>query len=235
MIEALKNLMVHSGATWVLWLMIGLSVISFGIALDRARYFFSRRDDIDAVTRHVRAALSSGDIAKTKAILAQSRSVEASVGAAGLALWHKGPEAIKEAMAAASGRERALLEARLGFLGTVGNNAPFVGLLGTVIGIVGGFDAMGKGGAGSGLGAEIVMGNISEALVATAVGLVVAIPVVAVFNYFTGKITQTIEGAETLGHLILAYAEGATPSYALLRPHQEDKSESGITIASEGV
>jgi biopolymer transport protein ExbB len=225
MIESLKNLMVHSGAMWVLWLMISLSVISLGIALDRSLYFWSRRDDVERLTGDLRPLLRSSERAKIVTLLSASKSVEASVVLAGVSVWDRGPEAVKEAMAAASGSERAKLEVRLGFLGTVGNNAPFVGLLGTVIGIVGAFDAMGHGGSGATLAPEKVMGNIAEALVATAVGLVVAIPVVAIYNYFTGRVTQTMESGETLGHLLLAHVEGE-PAFAILKPRKESSSPS---------
>jgi biopolymer transport protein ExbB len=116
-------------------------------------------------------------------------------------------------MSAARGVERARLEVRVGFLGTIGNNAPFVGLLGTVIGVVGAFDelAASSGGASaSGLAPERVMSSISEALVATAMGLVVAIPAVAAFNYFQGRITAILERSETIGHVVLAHLDGAS-------------------------
>jgi biopolymer transport protein ExbB len=113
-------------------------------------------------------------------------------------------------MAAASGLQRARLERRLLFIGTVGNNAPFVGLLGTVIGVVGAFEALGStslvtSASATQLAPERVMSTIAEALVATAVGLVVAIPAVAVFNYFQGLLTATLNDAETLGHVVLAH------------------------------
>jgi biopolymer transport protein ExbB len=236
---------VHSGATWVLWLMIGLSVVSLGIALDRAYALFRRQaGSSESLAADLNRLLEVRDMPKAHALLAGSKSVEASVVLAGLSLWDKGPEAVKEAMAAASGRERAWLEKRLGFLGTVGNNAPFVGLLGTVIGIVGAFDAMGKGGGtatGASLAPELVMANIAEALVATAVGLVVAIPVVAVYNYFTGAITRTMEAADTLGHVLLAHVEGGVdgggPAYALLKPRTNANgmanSDSGRKLSAD--
>ena len=114
-------------------------------------------------------------------------------------------------MAAATGLERQRLERRLLFLGTVGNNAPFVGLLGTVIGVVGAFDELGSGAtssnAGHALAPERVMGAIAEALVATAIGLVVAIPAVVLYNYFQGLLAARLSGAETLGHALLTHAE----------------------------
>jgi biopolymer transport protein ExbB len=232
MIKSLEHLMVQSGALWVLWLMIALSIISVGITVDRAYYLLKRRGDVDLLTRKLRELLEKRDFKQASKMLQESASVEASVAAAGLSMWDKGTEAMKESMAAATGRERARLEERLGFLGTVGNNAPFVGLLGTVIGIVGAFDTMGK--AGSTMGPELVMGNIAEALVATAVGLVVAIPVVALYNYFTGKITSILEGAETLGHVLLAYAEDPTPAFALLRP-RDGAPRSANDVGAEAV
>jgi biopolymer transport protein ExbB len=205
MIESLKNLMVHSGATWVLWLLIALSVMSVAISIDRIRYLFARRDDLGTLTGELNKVLSTGDKAAARTLLIKSRSIEAAVALAGLTQWEHGATSVTEAMAAATGIERARLERGLGFLGTVGNNAPFVGLLGTVIGIVGAFEALGSGGAGAALAPERVMGSIAEALVATAVGLVVAIPAVAGFNYFQGAMTRAMEGAETLGHVLLAH------------------------------
>jgi biopolymer transport protein ExbB len=143
--------------------------------------------------------------------------VEGRVVAAGLAESDLGSAAAEEAMAAAMGLERKRLERRLIFLGTVGNNAPFIGLLGTVIGVVGAFEALGqpvtsptgavRGAAAmaASLAPERVMSTIAEALVATAVGLLVAIPAVAVFNYFQGRVNSALADAETLGHVLLAH------------------------------
>ncbi|MBN2895506.1 MAG: MotA/TolQ/ExbB proton channel family protein [Campylobacterales bacterium] len=79
---------------------------------------------------------------------------------------------------------RLLLEKRLGILATFGNNAPFIGLFGTVLGVIDAFHTLG---AGAGFGVEAVMGGISEALVATAAGLFVAIPSVIAYNYFVRR------------------------------------------------
>jgi biopolymer transport protein ExbB len=130
------------------------------------------------------------------------------VGLAGIDSWENGAVAAREAMHAAAGLQRARMEKRLLFLGTVGNNAPFVGLLGTVIGVVGAFQELGDTSlaASSGqLAPERVMSTIGEALVATAVGLLVAIPAVAVFNYFNGLMTAALANAETLGHVLLSH------------------------------
>lgn len=85
---------------------------------------------------------------------------------------------------------RILLEKRLGILATFGNNAPFIGLFGTVLGIINAFHSLSK--EGSEFGVNVVMGGISEALIATATGLFVAIPSVIAYNYFVRKIKMIL-------------------------------------------
>lgn len=213
MIEQIKNVLVHTGATWVLWLLFGLSVLSIAVMLDRARVFLGQRDDVGALVMALNRLLGERDVEGAQARLSQSRSAAAQIALAGLAHWGRGAPAAQEAMAAATGLQRARLERRLLFLGTVGNNAPFIGLLGTVIGVVGAFEALGStslvaSAASTQLAPERVMSTIAEALVATAVGLVVAIPAVAVFNYFQGLLTATLNDADTLAHVVLSHIDG---------------------------
>jgi biopolymer transport protein ExbB len=208
MVDQLKNVLVHAGATWVLWILVALSAVSIAVMLDRLRVFWALRDDFPALVRAVHYALGQGDLEGARKRLAASPSAEAAVGLAGIRQWASGATAAQEAMAAATGLQRARMEKRLLFLGTVGNNAPFVGLLGTVIGVVGAFQELGDSNlasAGSQLAPERVMSTIAEALVATAVGLLVAIPAVAVFNYFQGLLTTALANAETLGHVVLSH------------------------------
>jgi biopolymer transport protein ExbB len=213
MIGQLKDLLVHTGASWVIWLLAGLSVLSVGVMLDRARVFWRQRDDFGALFRDLHAILGKGDLPAARARLEKSPTVESAVVAAGLSQWNEGPAAVQEAMAAAQGLQRTRMQRRLLFLGTVGNNAPFVGLLGTVIGVLGAFEELGKGNMGGSaqLAPERVMGTIAEALVATAIGLLVAIPAVAVFNYFQGLMTSALDNAETLGHVLLTHLAARPP------------------------
>ena len=213
MIGELTQIMVRSGATWVLWLLFGLSFLCVAVSIERLVVFRRIGADAARLVSELRRALRSGDDAH--ALLARSPSAAARVVLAGLAEAELGAEAAHEAMAAALGLERARLEKRLLFLGTVGNNAPFVGLLGTVIGVVGAFEELGRPealtqavGAVAGLAPERVMGTIAEALVATAVGLVVAIPAVAAFNHFQGRVSAALADAETLGHVLLSHLKG---------------------------
>jgi biopolymer transport protein ExbB len=207
MVEQLKNVMVNAGASWVLWLLLALSVASLAVMIERGRLFWQRRDDIASLLTDLHRLLAFDDVSGARARLERSPSVEAAVADAGLAQWTRGARAAEEAMAAASGLERARLERRLIFLGTLGNNAPFIGLLGTVIGVVGAFQELGRApaAAAAALAPERVMSAIGEALVATAAGILVAIPAVAVFNYFQSLVASAIASAETLGHVVLTH------------------------------
>ena len=89
------------------------------------------------------------------------------------------------------------------FLGTLGNNAPFIGLFGTVLGIVTAFRELGAPGAAT-AGMNNVMGGIAEALIATAVGILVALPAVISYNVFQKKGADVEENADALGNVVLA-------------------------------
>lgn len=215
MIERITNLMIDSGSAWVLWTLFALSFLCVVVALERLINFRRTRADLVSMVPELRKLLHAADYSKAAALLEREPSVPGRVVAAGLVEAPGGADAASEAMAAAMGLERKRLEQRLVFLGTVGNNAPFVGLLGTVIGIVGAFDALGKpqtanaaiSAAVSAVAPERVMSTIAEALVATAVGLVVAIPAVAVFNYFQARVSGLVSDAETLGHVLLSHLQ----------------------------
>jgi biopolymer transport protein ExbB len=236
MIESLKNTMVHAGAGWILWLLIALSCVALTIAIDRLLYLTRRNDNPVVLAADLHKLLQIGDRSKALVRLQEAKSLAAVVVAAGLVQWDNGPKAVEEALAAAKSIERAALERRLGVLGTIGNNAPFVGLLGTVIGVVEAFEALGHGGdAGAALGPERVMGSIAEALVATAVGLVVAIPAVALFNYLQGRVTEMIESAEMLGHVLLSHLEGADHAHRHAAASMSANAPSDVEHVPRGV
>jgi len=217
MIERIKSAMVGLGAGWVLLLMLFLSVVSLAIMLERAWLYWSLRDDAATLMKDLGRLLRGGDLEGARARLERSPSAEAAVVIAGIVEAKMGVEAAEEAMAGASALQRLKLEKRLTFLGTLGNNAPFIGLLGTVIGIVGAFDELGKAKNSNLAGAaqvapEAVMTNIAEALVATAVGLLVAIPAVAAFNWFQRVVKTTLANTDALSHVLLAHLKATGES-----------------------
>ncbi|MDI1448861.1 MotA/TolQ/ExbB proton channel family protein [Polyangium sp. 6x1] len=218
LIEWLQRIMVGFGAAWVMWLMIGLSVVSIAIILERAWFFWSLRDDVVVLARDLRNALRDSIEAAQKRMEA-SPSAEAAVVKAGLVEADRGPKAAEEAMAGALALQRMKLERRLAYLGTLGNNAPFIGLFGTVIGVVGAFDALGKAAekplaqaASAAMAPQQVMSSIAEALVATAVGLAVAIPAVAANNFFQRIIRSTVANTDALTRVLLAHLHGEKES-----------------------
>jgi biopolymer transport protein ExbB/TolQ len=232
MIEQLTHVMVQSGAAWVLWLLFGLSIISLAIGLERAWVLRAARGDTALLVKELRRCLRNEDPRRARQLLDGDKNVAASIVAAGLAEADLGAAAAEEAMAAAAGLERSRLEKRLLFLGTVGNNAPFVGLLGTVIGIVGAFEELGKPqamtavlSAATSLAPERVMATIAEALVATAVGLLVAIPAVAAFNALQARVSAVLADAETLGHVLLSHLKADNDRGARTRERRDSGEE----------
>jgi biopolymer transport protein ExbB len=188
------------GSEWVLWLLIFLSILSVAVMVERAIAMSGRLTDFESVGERLHKALAAGDVKGARAVLGEGRSPEARVALVGLDELPRGSTAAVEAMSSARARERLGLEKNLGILGTLGNNAPFIGLFGTVLGIIKAFADLSKNQGG---GAGVVMAGIADALVATAVGLLVALPAVVAFNIFQGRIRRTMGRVDTLAHLIL--------------------------------
>ena len=195
------------GAAWVLWLLVGLSVIGLAIIIERCIQLLSSRDDLDELEEQLKDLLARGEVDTAKGRLGSSKSVEARVVAAGLQAWHQGPASVEERMAAESQLARIQMERNLAFLGTVGNNAPFVGLLGTVIGIIGAFKKLDES---AGQVTAGLMAQIGEALVATAIGILVALPAVAFYNFFMRTIRNRLSRADALGRHVLAMLKAGT-------------------------
>jgi biopolymer transport protein ExbB len=125
----------------------------------------------------------------------------------GLENASRGPKAMDTVMSASMASMRGQMDRGITFLGTLGNNAVYIGLFGTVIGIIRAFDALAKEG-GAALaegGASSVMAGISEALVATAVGLFVTIPAVIAFNYFNKQVRKNLLQADSVKKMVVAH------------------------------
>jgi len=189
------------GSEWVLWLLIMLSILSVAVMVERGLALPRGLPDLDALAARLLETLGKGDLAGARKAIGNPRTPEARVGLVGLSEIGRGRDAAAEAMASVKSRERLSLEKRLGVLGTLGNNAPFIGLFGTVLGIIRSFADLAQNQGG---GATVVMRGISEALVATAVGLLVAIPAVIAYNIFQGRVRRTMGRIDTMAHLILS-------------------------------
>lgn len=191
-----------ANAEWLLWFLAVLSVLSIAVMLERAIYFTTHRL---TNPEDVLLNLVKGDYAAVKRAVADKPGMEAAILREGLDWIERGPDSVEEVINATMARERPRYERFLSFLGTLGANAPFLGLFGTVLGIIKAFHDLGTN---AGKGSEMqqtVMAGISEALVATAVGLAVAIPAVVGYNLLTRQLKTVTANATALGHALVGH------------------------------
>lgn len=204
--ELLLHYTLNLGAEWVLWILVLLGLVNGLIMLERAVFFLKRRVDVHTLRLKFEQSLRKRDFDGAAAMLKGLESMEARVVLFGLREWQRGEAAVQELMSGAIATEKTRYDRGLGFLGTIGNNAPFIGLFGTVLGIIGAFANLGDS---NGQASDAVMNAISEALIATGVGLLVAIPAVIGFNIFKTAMKKSVAQTELLGGTLLAYIHEA--------------------------
>lgn len=211
MVDRMLNLFLIGGEP-ILYLMIALSFLSVAVVLERAFYYARNRIDTSELSTRLVAHLNARDVQGGLALLDSLKGAESDVAREGLRNFDKGNLVAGELMESMALKHQQLLDKRLTFIGTVGSNAPFIGLLGTVMGIIKAFHDLALNTEG---GPSVVMAGIAEALVATAVGLLVAIPAVIFFNYFKNRQKQIMNNIQQLQNLVLAFiAEGVGNSAA---------------------
>ena len=192
------------GTEWVLWLLLVLSLLSVGTIIERAIFFRRRRLRMVPFSRELEDKLRAEDLGAVRTLLKNTYGFESVALLRTLEWFDDGAEAMGEVLEAAIREQRLELDQGSAFLGTVGNNAPFVGLLGTVLGVVDAFQELGNT-SGAAIGA--VMGGISQALIATALGIAVALPAVVAYNLFTKRANDIEDNARALMNLVLAYSK----------------------------
>jgi biopolymer transport protein ExbB/TolQ len=191
------------GSSWVMYLLLALSVASIGAMVDRWLFFRKRGSGGEALGDELCVLLEEGDHEKARALLEASPTVEAEVLRASLRWANGGPAALEAAIEGEMTKRRRELERGMTLLGTLGNNAPFVGLLGTVIGVIVAFADLADG--QNKVQMDKVMGGIAEALIATGVGLFVAIPAVVAFNVFQKKIGDIEDNVSSVSKRLCAF------------------------------
>ena len=190
------------GSEWVLWLLLILSIVSVAIIFERLVFFRRIKIDFKEFSSQLTQKLLAGDIDGAKTLCHQSPSLECQTLLRGFEYHKKGVDSMDQSMSSYMSGERQSLDQGLVVLGTLGNNAPFIGLFGTVIGIIQAFNDLANNPAG---GPSVVMAGISEALVATAVGLLVAIPAVIAYNGFQRVVKRHLLNAEACRQLVVAH------------------------------
>jgi biopolymer transport protein ExbB len=207
------------GGDWVLWILVFASVLSVTVMIERLIYFWRNRTPVERFIEAFTERLGRDDINGAEALADMTKGAEARIAKVALSHFREGEQVVEEMMASRKVAERLRFEKYLMILGTMGNNAPFFGLFGTVLGIIKAFHDLGQAGSNA-AGATTVMSGISEALVATAMGLLVAIPAVIAYNYFNKKVKEFAANAETIERIILAHLKGGTrvePKVRVLR------------------
>ncbi len=191
------------GAEWVMFVLIGCSILSVTIIIERAIFFQKMKGDFAGFVSELSQRLNSEDsLEKTSAWCAGQKLVEAQVAAVGLEGSSKPLKAAEDSMTATMISAKTRMDKGLTILGTLGNNTPFIGLFGTIIGIIQAFNALGGDDAEGG---QVVMAAIAEALVATAVGLMVAIPAVIAYNLFLRATKTRMANSEAVSRIVATY------------------------------
>jgi biopolymer transport protein ExbB/TolQ len=215
------------GSSWVLYLLLALSVFSIAAMAERWLFFRRHRDDTDALRKRLAGALRGGDLTGAERLLAASPSLEAGVIREAMRWSDGGAGAVADAIDSELFALKKELERGMSLLGTLGNNAPFIGLFGTVLGVIEAFHQLGDGANKAAMGN--VMSGIAEALVATGVGLFVALPAVVAYNVAQKRIGEIENGVGALGKLLTAALKTHAPRpVAAERAEERDGDEDGV-------
>ncbi|MCB1157434.1 MAG: MotA/TolQ/ExbB proton channel family protein [Leptospiraceae bacterium] len=199
--------LVDRGEITIFWIMGFASVIAFAVFLERYIVFW-RNTRGSKILAEIISSIRAGEHSHiTEKASKRPSNIYNRFAKFGIEFFHTGHESLSELMSGKMIEEKIYLEKRLPILATLGNNAPFIGLLGTVLGVIKAFASLGTLGNS---GAEVVMKSISTALFATAAGLLIAIPVVMVNNYFTKKVKVIGQNLEIISREFLASQHNKT-------------------------
>ena len=195
------------GETLIFATLVFASILALAVGMERTIIFKKNSNKKIARFAEELIGLLRKRDTKAAAVLVESAGDNAYSRFARFSLDHArgGVSGLADLMSGKIIEEKITLEKRLTILNTLGNNAPFIGLLGTVLGVIMAFHGLGTLGS---TGAEVVMRSISRALLATAAGLFIAIPVVMANNYFSKKVKIIIQQLEILSKEFAASLAG---------------------------
>lgn len=195
----------HYADAGVLYLLIFLSFVSLYIIAERYWTLSKVSRVSQAQRRKLESALASGRMAEIDELELDGSSLENRILSRAFEHMRKnGSRGLEETFSTFVQFEQPKLEKSLTFLATVGSNAPYIGLFGTVLGIMKSFHDLAHA---SSAGQQTVMAGISAALIATAAGLLVAIPSILAYNYFQKQVKAILSGIESFKEAALAYAK----------------------------
>jgi biopolymer transport protein ExbB/TolQ len=179
---------------FTMYILLFCSLLSVTIFLERVIYYRKRSQVSRAeFMARLRGVLQKGGTKKAMELCKETLAPFAAVVSSGLQLHGHQEREIANAMEREITVQTTQLERYISIVGTIGNTAVYIGLFGTVLGIIRAFHDIAIAGAG---GMSIVIGGVAEALVCTAAGLFVAIPAVILFNYFTRRAGRFVDDME---------------------------------------
>jgi len=218
----------------VLISLIAFSIVTVGVCIERAYYYWTRRGNADQIGREVLQRMRRGDIKEATWTCEQAKhpagaTMQVVVGAPG-----ERTEDLDERLVVVLSEQKLMLERNLNILGTMAVTAPLVGLLGTVWGIMRAFHDMALVGSAA---PTVVAGGIAEALITTAVGLLVAVPSLIAYNHFVRRMNVMLTIAENQARALRTSLNdrGNPDDRAGVRKREEPISRAIRTAASEAV
>ena len=189
-------------AGWVLWLLLGISVLSVGVMVERFFFYRQRTLVIGPIQGAFAKALAARDYPQADKVLAETDTLETNVVRRVLGEVSWGPDAVEDLLLGITQKEKERYDERLPVLATVASTAPFIGLFGTVLGIIHAFKDLASNMKDASMSA---MAGVSEALVTTALGLLVAIPSLIAFNFFKGRVKLASNNTLLMSRTLLAH------------------------------
>ena len=184
----------------VMWPLLALSVLGLTVIIWRWWALRQATAGVPALMKALRSALLNGNITEAIAICDKHPGPVASIVKAGLIRASRPKEEVELALQDASAHELALLERGLPVLATIAMIAPLLGFLGTVTGMINSFEALASVGLNN---PAAVAQGISEALITTAAGLIIAIPVQMAYNYFITSVNGLVRNMESAANVVL--------------------------------
>ncbi len=181
------------GSSPIVMVLIGFSIITLGIVIERAHYYMKRNGKPDATLETALSKLRRGQKGEAMRACESCSHPMGPVAAQMLDSDCKDPDEAEERLQIALSQQKLFLERNLGILGTMAAVSPLVGLLGTVWGIMRAFRDMSSTGSAA---PSVVAAGVAEALVTTAIGLIIAVPALMLYNHFARRMGVMLTEAE---------------------------------------
>lgn len=184
----------------VMWPLLALSILGVTVAIWRWWALRQVTRNVSGFMKELRMRLVEGDVAGAIQVCERFPSPVSSIVKAGLLRYGRPKDEIERALEDASAHELAVLERGLPVLATIAMIAPLLGFLGTVTGMINSFEALASVGLNN---PAAVAKGISEALITTAAGLIIAIPIQMIYNYFVTRVNALVRNMESAANVVL--------------------------------